>query len=245
MKISDRMALLDRVGRTLQQRYTFSEIDLVLQAARLSGLQVSARQDSKWVYSKERLAGVGDSELIRFAKELDLPLDVGQTQPLSLADLELAQRFGERPDAWRDTDDLRLFISHISKHKHRAHRLKEALAPFGVAAFVAHDDIRPTRQWREEILKALNTMDAFVAVLTKGFAESVWCNQEVGFAIAARTKTISFKMEEDPPGFLGDAQALPWRKGKMAEDIASEIYDLLASDPSTNARLPLRATANF
>ena len=116
------------------------------------------------------------------------------------------------------------------------------MAPYGVTAFVAHDDIRPTRQWREEILKALNTMDAFVAVLTSGFSQSVWCNQEIGFAIAKRTSIISFKMEEDPPGFLGDAQALPWRKGKMAEDIAREIYDLLRNDLSTSARLPAGST---
>jgi hypothetical protein len=79
MKISDRMALLDRIGRTLQQRYTFSEIDIVLRAAHLSGLQASARQDSKWAYTKERLAGVSDNELIRFAKELDLPVDAAQS----------------------------------------------------------------------------------------------------------------------------------------------------------------------
>lgn len=83
-------------------------------------------------------------------------------------------------------------------------------------------------------------MDAFVAVLTSGFSQSVWCNQEIGFAIAKRTSIISFKMEEDPPGLLGDAQALPWRRGKMAEDIAKEIYNLLESDPSTKARLPQR-----
>jgi hypothetical protein len=237
MKIADRMVLLDRLGRTLQERYTFNEIDLVLRAARLNGLQPSDRRDSKWVYSKERLASVEDAELIRLAKELDLPVESGSNQGVSLADLELAQKFGEPPDAWRDCDDFRLFVSHISTHKKRAHRLKEALAPYGVAAFVAHDDIRPTKQWREEILKALNTMDGFVAVLTEGFSQSVWCNQEVGFAIAMRAKIISFKMEEDPPGFLGDAQALPWRRGKMAEDIAREIYELLSSDPSTKLRL--------
>jgi hypothetical protein len=111
------------------------------------------------------------------------------------------------------------------------------LKPYGVAAFVAHDDIRPTKQWREEILKALSTMDAFVAMLTDGFAQSVWCNQEIGFAVAMRAKIISFRMEEDPPGFLGDAQALPWRDGKMAEDVAKEIHGLLLSDPSTKIRL--------
>lgn len=240
MRIADRMALLDRLGRTLQERYTFSEIDLVLKAARLTGLLPSDRRDSKWVYSKERLAGVNDAELIQLSKELDLPVGGDPNQVVSLADLELAQKFGEPPDTWRDTDDFRLFVSHISKHKKRAHRLKEALAPYGVAAFVAHDDIRPTKLWREEILKALNTMDAFVAVLTRDFSHSVWCNQEIGFAIATRAKIISFKMEEDPPGFLGDTQALPWRQGKMAEDIALEIYELLSSDPSTKARLPKR-----
>lgn len=237
MKIANRMELLDRLGRLLQERYTFAEIDLVLKAARLGNLETSDRRDSKWVYSKERLASVSDAELIRFAKELDLPVDVGPNERPDLADLELAQRFGEPPDAWRDSDQFRLFVSHISKHKRRAHRLKEALELYGISAFVAHDDIRPTKRWREEILKALNSMDAFVAVLSDGFSKSVWCNQEIGFAVGMRAKIISFRMEEDPPGFLGDAQALPWRKGKMAEDIAKEIFELLQSDPSTKARL--------
>lgn len=232
LTLGQRMDLIDRLGRELQRLYTFPEIEIVIKAARLNGLSDSERRDSKWAYVKERLAGVAEQDLQRFALEVGVQPVVNPGEGGNVVSPLL-----DPPGMWRDTDQFRLFISHVSKHKARAHRLKEALAPYGVSAFVAHDDIEPTKRWRDEILRALQTMDGFVAMLAPGFSASVWCNQEVGFAVGSGAMIISFRMSEDPPGFLGEEQALPWRKGQMAEDVAKGIVDLLKKDERTLARM--------
>ena len=79
-------------------------------------------------------------------------------------------------------------------------------------------------------------MDAFVAVHTPGFKDSVWTQQEVGFALGRGTKVISFNMGEDPTGFIGKHQALA-RQRRSAEAIAEEISSLLLADRRTADKL--------
>jgi len=79
-------------------------------------------------------------------------------------------------------------------------------------------------------------MDAFVAVHTPGFKDSVWTQQEISFALGRGTKIISFKMGEDPTGFIGKHQALA-RQGRAAEDVAIEINTLLLADSRTAEKL--------
>ena len=82
---------------------------------------------------------------------------------------------------WGD-NKVRIFLSHISKHKRDVASLKDCLQVYGISAFVAHEDVEPTREWQREIEIALNTMHVLVAVLTPGFSESLWADQEVGYA---------------------------------------------------------------
>ena len=69
---------------------------------------------------------------------------------------------------------FRLFISHTSQNKLSAHNLKSTLAKYPVAAFVAHDDIEPTKEWQAEIERALRTADALAAIITPEFIGSRW-----------------------------------------------------------------------
>jgi hypothetical protein len=64
---------------------------------------------------------------------------------------------------------LRLFVSHVSRVKRSATNLKNALAPLGIDAFVAHEDIEPTRAWELEIELALRSMHALCAFVTSDF----------------------------------------------------------------------------
>ena len=225
---SKRMAFLDTIGRELQRRFTFAELDLYLKASRVKGLMESDREDSKWAYAKERLAGISDQDILKIARDLDLvEIDGSEDQPIF-----------ERPENWQEHDRFRLFLSHVSANKAKAHRLKDEFRGYGIHAFVAHDDIEPTTRWAEEIIKALHTMEAFVAVLSEGFQNSAWCNQETGFAIAKGIKTISFKMgKDDPPGFMGAEQALKRKSGEDAADAAEAIVRLLWKDQRTRERL--------
>jgi hypothetical protein len=62
---------------------------------------------------------------------------------------------------------VRVFLSHKASVKKESSQLKEALERCGLAAFVAHEDIEPTEEWRHEIERALFSMDALVAYLRR------------------------------------------------------------------------------
>ncbi len=103
---------------------------------------------------------------------------------------------------------FRLFLSHKAEIKKKATDLKTRLEQFGVSCFVAHEDIRPTKEWLDEIESALFSMDAFFALMTDGFHDSDWTDQEVGVAFGRGVPIVSFKLGKDPYGFIGKFQAL-------------------------------------
>jgi hypothetical protein len=87
---------------------------------------------------------------------------------------------------WKNENNLRVFLSHISKHKKSVSDLKDSLLDFGITAFVAHEDIEPSLEWQKQIEFALQTMHVFIPLLTPDFHSSFWTDQEVGFAYANR-----------------------------------------------------------
>jgi len=123
---------------------------------------------------------------------------------------------------------FRLFLSHKSEFKKETAALKEALAHFGISGFVAHADIKPTKEWQDEIENALTSMEGFVALLTGDFHDSDWTDQEVGFAVSRGVPIIAVRLGKDPYGFIGKFQGLScdW------EHTAFEILKLLIKCPS-------------
>jgi hypothetical protein len=107
-----------------------------------------------------------------------------------------------------DSEGYRVFLSHKAEVKKETATLKERLNLFGVSAFVAHEDIHPTKEWQDEIENALFSMDTFVALMTDGFHDSIWTDQEVGVAFGRGVPIISVKLGKDPYGFIGKFQAL-------------------------------------
>lgn len=223
MRVSEKLALIDKIGRELQSRYTYDEIAAFLAEFQITPPQ-NFTQNSKWLYSKAALSGAAEDTIIKIAAELEMP--IGRATGALI----------EPPLNWQRTNALRLFISRISTEKLKATRLKDCLAPFGIAGFVAHEDIHPTLEWQTEIEKALHTMDAFVSMHTPGFSQSIWTQQEIGFAVGNGTKIISLRMGENPTGFISKHQALP-RGNRTAEEIVVEIDQLLAKDRRTKERL--------
>ena len=228
MKVSRRLDLICDIGRELQDRYTYTDLYSYLAAFGVAQLEDGAT-NSKWVYTKEALATEDLETVLSIARDLDLLAE--EEEPPYRATDPL-----QPPQNWVDTKQFRLFISHISQVKLIAQKLSSALASHDISGFVAHEDIHPTALWEDEILKALNTMDALVAVHTKGFSQSYWTQQEIGIALGRGVKVISFKMGEDPTGFLSRRQALPRRK-YTASEIASQIAQLLYEDESTKFKL--------
>jgi hypothetical protein len=127
---------------------------------------------------------------------------------------------------------LRLFLSHISAERTGVSKLKSELQKLGVDSFVAHEDIEPNQLWQTEIELALKSMHALAALLTPGFHESKWTDQEVGFALGKGTLVIPVRLGLDPYGFIGKQQGLPG-KLDVPESLASNIVDLLLKHKGT------------
>lgn len=223
MRVADKLALIDKIGRALQAKFGYAEIDTFLAEFKIDRPS-NVGVNSKWVYSKAALQGVQTDTLLKIAEELNV--DAPRSRGASAT----------APKNWRKTNCFRLFISHISKDKDKATRLKDCLAPYAISGFVAHEDIHPTLEWQSEIERALYAMDAFIAIHTPGFSASFWTQQEIGFAVGRGVKIISFKMGEDPTGFISKHQALA-RRRRTAEEIAKEIDSLLNADELTAAKL--------
>jgi hypothetical protein len=139
---------------------------------------------------------------------------------------------------------FRLFVSHTSAHKVEMGMLKAELARRGVDAFVAHDDIEPTRQWQDAIESALATCDALTAWLTPDFPASRWTGQEVGFVVARSVLIVPVRVGMDPYGFIGKYQGLQG-SGKAADVVADEIVDIIASNNLAAARFIAPAAQAF
>jgi hypothetical protein len=139
---------------------------------------------------------------------------------------------------------LRLFLSHVSQLKVAASNLKGKLVPYGGSAFVAHEDIEPNLVWEAEIARALASMHALVAMVTPGFDNSVWCQQEIGFALGRGVPVIPLRLGADPRGFIGRIQAASGDPSK-AEPLASAIVDLLIKHPRTTASVRECLVAEF
>lgn len=74
-------------------------------------------------------------------------------------------------------------------------------------------------------------MDFFISLHCEGFSNSVWCQQEVGYALARGVKIIPLKFDgkENPTGFIGKYQGLS-RLKKTGREVAQEIVDIVKND---------------
>jgi len=102
------------------------------------------------------------------------------------------------------------FVSYAHEDKVLAGRVKQILTANGVAAFLAHEDLEVSAQWRDEILQHLDTSSALVAIVTENFSKSVWANQEVGIAIGKKLTLIPLLSgsSQSMKGFLETYQAV-------------------------------------
>ncbi len=174
----------------------------------------------KEIYVIEMLSNAQDEPLLELAKHLGLASQLETTT---------------EPTFWAG-EEARVFLSHLAVNKVETTQLKEQLARYGISAFVAHEDIEPTKEWQTEIESALASMDALVALLAPGFKESNWCDQEVGVAIGRQLPIIAVRQGLDPYGFIGKYQALQGA-GKTSPQSAKEIFDLFIPLPGIGPKI--------
>lgn len=115
----------------------------------------------------------------------------------------------------RDLYLLDTFISYASGIKKTAELIKEYLDQFGFNCFLAHKDIPPQTVWPAEILNALRNCDLFLPLLTEGFMESFYCQQETGFAYCRDVEILPVKITKAPMGMIADIQAVIFNSEKF------------------------------
>lgn len=219
MKPSDRIHLIRDIARALAQE-SWNLIDLTLKQFGLPTTDEWGGRGGEEEYVMDMIGEGKDAVLLELGKH------VGVASELETVDA---------PTFWGEQQP-RIFISHISAEKKIATGFKNALEPYGLAGFVAHEDIEPTREWQDEIEAALSSMDALVAILTPGFGESKWTDQEVGVAIGRHVPIVSLKAGLDPYGFIGKYQALAC-KGKTFDLVAGDVIEILAGKPPIASKI--------
>lgn len=216
----ERIEIIDIIGRELQNRMTFSEIDSYLDSYNIE-TKGFEKGNSKWVYVKDILPNTNDNIILQIASELKI-----NHPSLSEIENDLIE-----PNFWKP-GHFKLFISHLSTFKEKTSLLKNDLEKYGISAFVAHEDIEPTKQWQDEIEKGLFTMDALCAILMPGFKDSNWTDQEIGVAIGRKLLVIPIRKGLDPYGFIGKYQGYQSHNKKIHE-VGESIFQIISKNPKT------------
>lgn len=61
--------------------------------------------------------------------------------------------------------------------------------------------------------------------MNKGFKESEWCDQEVGYALGKGVLCIPLsKNGQMPYGFMGKIQAIKIHRGENAQEVVQEVF---------------------
>ena len=222
MKQFERLKLIDKIGRELQARMSYSDIDVYLSGFGIDCKDFQPSTNSKWVYVKELLADKSADLVIKIADDLEL-------------DHNFSPSIVREATCWK-SGHFRLFISHLATFKIQASHLQSFLRKYAISAFVAHEDIEPSKEWQREIESALFTMDALTALLIPGFKESNWCDQEVGVAVGRDVLIIPVRKGLTPYGFIGKYQAIQGA-GKTVSQVAASIFRTIINSSKTRQKM--------
>ncbi len=101
------------------------------------------------------------------------------------------------------------FISYSHKDRKYGAQAKSVLADVGIEAFLAHDDLHVSDEWRNRIIEELERCDLFVPLLSENFLASKWAPQEVGFIISRPDVAIApISLDGTTPfGFISHVQS--------------------------------------
>ena len=127
---------------------------------------------------------------------------------------------------------MKTFISYASNFKRTAGRIKEYLDEYRFNCFLAHEDIPPQTVWPAEILKALERCDLFLPLLTAGFIESFFCQQETGFVYCRDdVEILPVMISKAPMGMIANLQAIRFNRKKF-ESSCWKIVNHIAKNDS-------------
>ena len=127
---------------------------------------------------------------------------------------------------------MRAFISYSHIDKGTAAWVKSQLISLGIDVFLAHEDIEPSSEWQEEILRQLRICEIFLPILTPDFDSSSWTDQETGFAVCREIPIIPLSAGEIPHGFINKYQACPLNL-KDSPGFRARMVEILSKNSTT------------
>ena len=222
MKAIDKIELLEKIGLELQARMTFDEVDMFFAAHGIDCKDIQPSANSKRIYAKEVLVKESEDLIFKIAEELDIPHghSIIATKEATF---------------WK-VGYFRLFLSHLASFKVQTSHLQSVLNGYAISAFVAHEDIEPSKEWQVEIEAGLYSMDALAAILMEGFKESNWCDQEVGVAVGRDVLIVPVRRGLDPYGFIGKYQGIQ-ALNKTVGEVAEQIFLTIVKSPKTREKM--------
>jgi len=103
---------------------------------------------------------------------------------------------------------MRAFLSYQTNDREVAARVAAVLGEFGCGAFLAHEHIEVSEEWRIEILKELSQADIFVPILSANYYSSIWCKQESGIAAFREMTVLPLSIDgQISQGFISHIQS--------------------------------------
>jgi TIR domain-containing protein len=124
---------------------------------------------------------------------------------------------------------MKAFISYSYQDRTTAARIKKVLGDFEIEAFLAHDDIQVSQEWRNHIINDLKISQIFIPLLSQAFRASDWAPQELGIASIRRgVLIVPLSLDETIPfGFISHLQGR--RLPKVGMEVATPLA--LVIDP--------------
>lgn len=95
---------------------------------------------------------------------------------------------------------------------------------------MAHNDIEPSEEWIDRILKELRNCDVFMPILTKYFNRSKWTDQETGCALVLKKLIFPLKIDVDPHGFISRYQAHSLKTNDLPGSVCA-VLQILSKKP--------------
>ena len=211
-----RLDLIDRLAQRIRNAREDRLRESLLQRFAVAGLHVQDLEKRKGAL--EFLDGLADRDLLALRQELRIDFD-----PLS------KERLG-RPACWRDIDERRLFISHKSDQEQYAQQLSNSLRGYGFSGFVARYQIAAGVDWREEVVRALFTMETFVSLHTAGLSAAEWPMQEMGIAFGRQVPMLALVIDEPPGGLMQKTQAIKVSMDADLGEVAKAVAQFLKAE---------------
>ncbi|MCA8836097.1 MAG: toll/interleukin-1 receptor domain-containing protein [Proteobacteria bacterium] len=208
----DKDNLIKKISVELDRQLVLSQIKEFLNQYNIE-TPLRKRSMSIITYVTDRLRGVNEANLKNMAGRLGIDTSNSKKPPPKI-----------------DTTPVKAFISHADKDKNYANALRRVFKKYDVDAFVSGVDIKGGDDGWERIKSSLNAMKFFIALHSDDFSISLFCQQEVGFALKRNVKIIpiDYYLKERPKSFIQGKQYIKvtsMNVETMVKKILTELKD--------------------